>query len=154
MFKSKTRPKSVHDMRTLIAVNFSAWNREAANQMSYNLFVVCITCLDFCSVCGLVVRVPSYRSRGPGFDSRRYQIFWEVVSLERGPLSLVRIIEELGSTQSLTQISTKNLPGGKGRPERKSDNLTAICEPIVYKMWEPRGLTTKWAFTACYRDSF
>jgi hypothetical protein len=24
-----------------------------------------------------------------GFDSRRYQIFWEVVGLERGPLSLV-----------------------------------------------------------------
>jgi hypothetical protein len=29
-------------------------------------------------LCGLVVRVPSYRSRGPGFDSRRYHIFWEV----------------------------------------------------------------------------
>jgi hypothetical protein len=25
--------------------------------------------------CGLVVRVPDYRSRGPGFDSRRCQIF-------------------------------------------------------------------------------
>jgi hypothetical protein len=39
-------------------------------------------------LCGLVIR-------GPGFDSRLYQIFWEVVGLERGPLSLVRIIEEL-----------------------------------------------------------
>jgi hypothetical protein len=29
--------------------------------------------------CCLVVRVPGYRSRGPGFDSRSYQIFWEVV---------------------------------------------------------------------------
>jgi hypothetical protein len=46
-------------------------------------------------LCGLVVTVPGYRSRGPGFDSRRHQIFWEVVFLERGPLSLVRIIEEL-----------------------------------------------------------
>jgi hypothetical protein len=46
-------------------------------------------------LCGLVVRVSAYRSIGPGFDSRRYQIFWEVVGLERGPLSLVRIIEEL-----------------------------------------------------------
>jgi hypothetical protein len=27
------------------------------------------------SLCGLVVRVPGYRSRGPGFDSRHYQIF-------------------------------------------------------------------------------
>jgi hypothetical protein len=44
---------------------------------------------------GLAVRVPGYRSRGPGFDSRRYQIFWEIVGLERGPLSLVMIIEEL-----------------------------------------------------------
>jgi hypothetical protein len=39
-------------------------------------------------LCGLVVR-------GPGFDFRRYQIFWEIVGLERGPLSFARIIEEL-----------------------------------------------------------
>jgi hypothetical protein len=26
-------------------------------------------------LCGLVVRVSGYRSRGSGFDSRRYQIF-------------------------------------------------------------------------------
>jgi hypothetical protein len=37
----------------------------------------------------------------------------------------------VGSTQSLTEISTRNLPGGKGWSERKADNLTAICEPIV-----------------------
>jgi hypothetical protein len=30
-----------------------------------------------------------------GIDSRRYQIFWEVVGLERGPLSLVSILEEV-----------------------------------------------------------
>jgi hypothetical protein len=30
-----------------------------------------------------------------GFDSWRYQIFWEVVGLERGPLSIVSTIEEL-----------------------------------------------------------
>jgi hypothetical protein len=37
----------------------------------------------------------------------------------------------LGSTQPLTEMSTRNLPGGKGRPAREADNLTAICEPIV-----------------------
>jgi hypothetical protein len=42
-----------------------------------------------------VVRVPHYSSIGPGFDSRRYQIFREVVGLKWGQLSLVRIIEEL-----------------------------------------------------------
>jgi hypothetical protein len=31
----------------------------------------------------------------PGFDSRHYKIFWEVVRLERGPLSLVSTTEEL-----------------------------------------------------------
>jgi hypothetical protein len=30
-----------------------------------------------------------------GFDSRRYQVFWVVVGLERGPLSLVSTTEEL-----------------------------------------------------------
>jgi hypothetical protein len=30
-----------------------------------------------------------------GFDSHRYHIFWEVVGLERGPLSLVSTTEEL-----------------------------------------------------------
>ena len=37
-----------------------------------------------------VVRLSGYRYRGLGFDHRRYQIFWVVVGLERGPLSLVR----------------------------------------------------------------
>jgi hypothetical protein len=46
-------------------------------------------------LCGLVVRVASYRSRALGFDSRRYQIFWEVVGMERGPLNLLSITEEL-----------------------------------------------------------
>jgi hypothetical protein len=46
-------------------------------------------------LCGLVVGVRGYKSREPGFESQRYQIFWEVVGLKRGPFSLVRIIEEL-----------------------------------------------------------
>jgi hypothetical protein len=38
----------------------------------------------------------------------------------------------LGSIQPVTEMSTRNLPGGKGgRPARKADNLTAICEPTV-----------------------
>jgi hypothetical protein len=37
----------------------------------------------------------------------------------------------LGSIQPLTEMSTRNLPGGKGRPTRKADNLVAICESVV-----------------------
>jgi hypothetical protein len=34
----------------------------------------------------------------------------------------------LGSNQPLTEMSTRNLPGGKKRPARRADNLAAICE--------------------------
>jgi hypothetical protein len=57
-------------------------------------------------------------------------------------------------TQRLTEMSSRNLPGDKGWPALKADNLTAICEPSVYKVWEPRRLTNVWAATICYRDSF
>jgi hypothetical protein len=48
----------------------------------------------------------------------------------------------LGSTQPPTEMSTRYFPGGRGRPARETDNLTAISD------------LTLWASTACYRDSF
>jgi hypothetical protein len=57
---------------------------------------------------GLVVRVPDYRSRGPRIDSRHFQIFWEVVDLERDPLSLVSVTEELFEWKS-TGFGSRNL---------------------------------------------
>jgi hypothetical protein len=51
-------------------------------------------------------------------------------------------------------MSTRNLPVGKGRTAGKADSLTAVCEPIIYKMYEHRYLTTLWSSTACHRDSF
>jgi hypothetical protein len=59
----------------------------------------------------------------------------------------------MGSTQRLAEMNIRILLGSKGRPARKADGLTAICEPIIYKMWEPRRLRTLRASTACYRDS-
>jgi hypothetical protein len=44
-----------------------------------------------------------YRFGGPGFDSRHRLIFWEVVDLEWGPLSLVSLVtttEELSGRNS------------------------------------------------------
>jgi hypothetical protein len=35
------------------------------------------------------------------------------------------------AAQPLTEMSTRNLPGGKGQSARKADSLIAICEPIV-----------------------
>jgi hypothetical protein len=37
----------------------------------------------------------------------------------------------LGSAQSLTKMSTRNLPGGKKRPAHRADNLADICDPNV-----------------------
>jgi hypothetical protein len=65
----------------------------------------------------------------------------EVIGIFKGPNPSSLTIA-LGSTQPLTEMSTRNLPGDKGLPVRKADNLTAICEPAVWKMWEPRRLTT------------
>jgi len=59
-------------------------------------------------LCGLVVRVSGYRYRGPGFDPRHYQIFWVVVGLVWGPLSLVRSIEELLEWKNVAALGLEN----------------------------------------------
>jgi hypothetical protein len=62
-------------------------------------------------LCGLVVRVSGYRFRGPGFDFRRLQIFWEAVGLER----CVRTTEELlgrNSSSSGQETETNDRGGG------------------------------------------
>jgi hypothetical protein len=44
------------------------------------------------------------RIQRTGFDSLRYQIFWEVMGLERGSLSLVSTIEELRERKSSVSV--------------------------------------------------
>jgi hypothetical protein len=43
----------------------------------------------------------------------------------------------LASTFPLTEMTTKNLSGGKKRTTHRTHNLAAICESNVWKMWEP-----------------
>jgi hypothetical protein len=50
-------------------------------------------------LCGLVVRVPGYRSSSPGSIPRATR-FWEVVGLELGPFNLVSTTEELFERKS------------------------------------------------------
>jgi hypothetical protein len=59
----------------------------------------------------------------------------------------------LGSAQPLTEIRTRNLLGGKGRPVRMAD-LTAICEPMSRKCGSLDVSRPYGGFTACYRDTF
>jgi hypothetical protein len=74
------------------------WNLYGGNNSVILFTVLCYnmeSTIPYFLLCSLVVRVSGYRSWGPGFDSQRYQIFWEVVGLERSPLSLVRTTKEL-----------------------------------------------------------
>jgi hypothetical protein len=126
--------------------------------------------------CGLVVRVPGYRtqiycvccevrtefficyveesrpplwSRGqsswlqiqrPGFDSRCYQIFWEVVGLEWGLLTLVSTIEELlerkssgsglGSREYGSRDSSRWPRGTLYRQKFALTSLTSGCRSV------------------------
>jgi hypothetical protein len=55
-------------------------------------------------VCGLLVRVPSYRSRNPVSIPGLPE--FKIVGLEWGPLSLVEIYEELKPLRSLVRKRT------------------------------------------------
>jgi hypothetical protein len=70
-------------------------------------------------LCGRVVRVPRYGSRGPGFDSWHYQIFWDVVGLEWGLVSLVSTTEELLGRES----------SGSGLESREYGRRDPLCWP-------------------------
>jgi hypothetical protein len=73
-----------------------------------------------------VVRVSGYTFRISGFDSRRYQIFCEVVGLEWGPLSLVRITVELLEWKSNGSGQENRI---NGRGIRCADHATpSICK--------------------------
>jgi hypothetical protein len=84
---------------SIFAIGASASGRcRISHCLSYMLWHECVAkerhaCWDG------VVEIPPLWSTAQiqrsGFDSRRYQILWEVVDLERGSLSLVSTIEEL-----------------------------------------------------------
>jgi hypothetical protein len=63
-------------------------------------------------------RPPLWHSgQSSGFDSRGYQIFGEVVSLERGPLNLVNLNEELLGRRS-RDSGLENQNYGRRDPSR------------------------------------
>jgi hypothetical protein len=64
-----------------------------------------------------------------GFDSRHYQIFWEIVGPERGLLSLVSTIEELrGRESSSSSLETENTAIGICHADHMA--------PSIHKSWQ------------------
>jgi hypothetical protein len=47
----------------------------------------------------------------------------------------------MGLTQPLREVPGIFL-GGKTRPVPKAEDLAAICEPVIWIMWDPQHLTT------------
>jgi hypothetical protein len=63
-----------------------------------------------------------------GFDSRLYQNFWEVVGLERGPLSLVSTtVELLGRKSSGSGVESREYGLGI--------RLAGHMAPFIRKIW-------------------
>jgi hypothetical protein len=59
------------------------------------------------------------------------------------------LIVALGPTKPLTEISIRNLPGGKKRPARRATNLAAICEPNFWTCGSLNLSQNLGASTAC-----
>jgi hypothetical protein len=66
-------------------------------------------------LCGLVARVLATDPKVPGSIPGATKIFWEVLGLERGPLSLVSTIEELHGRNS-SGSGLENQEYGSGDP--------------------------------------
>jgi hypothetical protein len=95
-----------------------------------NNFIIIIADIYVDRLCGLVGRVSGYRSRGPGFDFQCYQIFWEVLGLERGPLSLVRKTEELFQVNSGSGLENWKRPWGIRFTDTLYSLKLALTPPI------------------------
>jgi hypothetical protein len=82
-------------------------------------------------LCGLVVSSWLQIQRS-GFDSLRYQIFWEAVGLERGPLSLVSATEELFERKVAAPI--------------QKTEITAVGDPLrwPHDTFYPQNLALTW----------
>jgi hypothetical protein len=77
-------------------------------------------------LCGLVVKVSGYISIGSGSVPGRYQIFWEVVVLERSPVSWVQLrssLEEAAAPVYKTESTAVGI--------RRTNHSTAY----VHKSW-------------------
>jgi hypothetical protein len=82
-------------MSRIVIVILLCHHQKHADLIYNNCSIEIFSRLMIISDGGKVVRVPSCSPRSPVFDSRHYQIFCVGVGLERGPLSLMRINEEL-----------------------------------------------------------
>jgi hypothetical protein len=87
-----------------------------------------------------------------GFDSWRYQIFWEVVGLEWDPLSLVSTLESSGSCLEIREYGRRDpshWPHGTLHPQKLALLPTKGCLSVgIVRLWTQ---ATEFSFSF-YRD--
>jgi hypothetical protein len=102
-------------------------------------------------LCGVVVRLPVCRPRGPGFDSRRCQIFCSAVGLERGPLSPYE--DEGGATSK--ENSGSGLDNWDYGPcgIRRADHPTPLyTQKLALKFYQQLAVAQSVYFTCGLKD--
>jgi hypothetical protein len=75
-------------------------------------------------------RVPGYRSRGPSSNPGTTRFFWEVGSLERGPLSLLSTIKEV-LKRKISVSGLENRDYSRRRSAALSTRHPSICKKLV-----------------------
>jgi hypothetical protein len=73
--------------------------------------------------------------QSPGFNSQCYQIFWEAISLEQGPLSLMRINEQLLEWKIAAPIWKTEINGCGGLSHWPQD--TPLSAKVGNKIRQP-----------------
>jgi hypothetical protein len=96
-----------------------------------NAETLCIFLTQCIYVLHIIVKINSVVGWGTILQAGRSRVRFPMRSLDFSIDLILQPHRGPGSTQPLTEMSTRNLPGGKGRPAHKADNLTAICEPFV-----------------------
>jgi hypothetical protein len=66
-------------------------------------------------------------------QARRSWVRFPMMSLDFTTDLILSANMTLGLTEPLAEMSTRNLPKGKGQPAHKGGNLTVICESLSRK---------------------
>jgi hypothetical protein len=105
--------------------NFYPFRQQTRRRKFLNWMVASITGIQYAfNFLTNQVEALCYKPESRGFDSRWSNWIFNWPNPSSHTMAL-------GSTQPITEMDTRNLPEGKGRPAHGAENLTAICEPIV-----------------------